>query len=231
MNLRLDWCSYEAAKYAVEHWHYSGSMPGGKRAHIGVWEDAEFIGVVIFSLSANQHLGDAFGLTMFQVCELVRVALTKHETPVTRILSIAIKMIKKAFPGQRLMISYADTERGHHGGIYAGSGWIYAGCVELGKQGTPTYLIHGRRMHGRSVHQRGWKQNIDWVKKHIDPNASLVYPGGKHKYFYPLDDEMRLKIMPLSKPYPKRATSETGDTSRFQREKGGSTPTVALKTN
>jgi hypothetical protein len=228
MNLRLDWCSFEAAKYAVEHWHYSGSMPGGKRAHIGVWENGKFIGAVIFSLSANQHLGNAFGLTMFQVCELVRVALTKHDTPVTRILSIAIKMIKKNFPGQRLIFSYADTEQGHHGGIYAGSGWLYIGCVELGTKGTPTFLIYGRKMHGRSVYQKGWKQEITWIRTHIDPNAQLIYPKGKHKYLYPLDIEMRDKILPLIKPYPKRATSETGDTSGNQLEKGGSTPTVAL---
>ena len=228
MNLRLDWCSFEAATYAVKHWHYSHSMPGGKRVHIGVWEDGNFIGAVIFSLSANQHLGNAFGLTMFQVCELVRVALTKHKTPVTRILSISIKMIKKTFSGQRLIVSYADTEQGHHGGIYAGSGWVYVGCVELGKKGTPTFWIHGKKMHGRSVYQKGWKQEINWIRSHIDPHAELIYPLGKHKYLYPLDEEMKLKVQSLSKPYPKRATSETGDPSGFQPEKGGSTPTVAL---
>ena len=44
VDLRLDWCSYEAAKYAVEHWHYSKRMPKSKLAKIGVWEDGEFIG-------------------------------------------------------------------------------------------------------------------------------------------------------------------------------------------
>jgi hypothetical protein len=27
--LKLDWCSHAAAKYAVEHWHYSGTNTGG----------------------------------------------------------------------------------------------------------------------------------------------------------------------------------------------------------
>lgn len=226
--LRLDWCSFEAASYAVNHWHYSRSMPGGKRASIGVWENEQFIGAIIFSLSANQWLGNAFRLTMFEVCELVRVALRKHETPVTRILAISIKMIKMAFPGQRLIVSYADTEQGHHGGIYAGSGWVYVGLVEQGQKGTPTYMIHGRRMHGRSVYQHGWKQEINWIREHVDPRAERIYPGGKHKYLYPLDDEIREKILSLKKPYPKRAISETSDTSRFQREEGGAAPTIAL---
>jgi hypothetical protein len=51
VELRVDWCSYQAAKYAVEHWHYSGSMPAYKQAYIGAREDNEFKGVVIFGLS------------------------------------------------------------------------------------------------------------------------------------------------------------------------------------
>ena len=74
ITLRLDWCSYEAAKYAVEHWHYSHSMPGGKSVKIGVWEDKQFVGCVIFAFGAQQNLGRAFGLTMYQCSELVRVA-------------------------------------------------------------------------------------------------------------------------------------------------------------
>ena len=41
-TLKLGWCSYAAAKYAVEHWHYSKVMPSGKAVYIGVWEEAEF---------------------------------------------------------------------------------------------------------------------------------------------------------------------------------------------
>jgi hypothetical protein len=48
--LRLDWCSHAAAKYAVEHWHYSQTMPVGKLAKIGVWEDNKYIGAIIFGL-------------------------------------------------------------------------------------------------------------------------------------------------------------------------------------
>ena len=36
--LKLDWCSHDAALYAVKHWHYSKSLPCSKTARIGVWE-------------------------------------------------------------------------------------------------------------------------------------------------------------------------------------------------
>lgn len=77
VDLRLDWCSYEAAKFAVEHWHYSKCMPIGKLVKIGVWEDSKYIGVVIFGYGNNQFQGVAYGLVQTQICELLRVALRK----------------------------------------------------------------------------------------------------------------------------------------------------------
>ena len=62
MNLRLDWCSYKAAKHAVMNWHYSKTMPIGKLVKIGVWEDDKFIGVVIFGLGASAPLYQNRGL-------------------------------------------------------------------------------------------------------------------------------------------------------------------------
>ena len=43
VDLKVDWCSYEAAKYAVMHWHYSKTMPAGKTVKLGVWENGRFI--------------------------------------------------------------------------------------------------------------------------------------------------------------------------------------------
>lgn len=227
--LKLDWCSFEAARYAVLHWHYSKRMPTSKMVRVGVWEGGKFIGAIVFGCGANQNHGKRFGLTQFQVCELLRVALTNHETPVTRMISIAIKMLKKHSPGMRLIVSYADSEQGHNGGIYAGGGWTYVGKVETEEKGTPMWVVHGKKMHGKSVYERGWKQNIEWLRAHVDPKATRVYPKGKHKYFMPLDDGIREKLRPMALSNPKRAASETGDTPLIQSGKGGSTPTAALK--
>jgi hypothetical protein len=121
-ELRLDWCSYEAAKYAVEHWHYSMAMPAGKNIYVGVWENGEFTGAIIYGMGATPQLGKPYRLGIYQVCELVRVALRKHYTPVTRLLAIAIRMVHRHNPGLRLIVSFADPSQGHHGGIYAGGG-------------------------------------------------------------------------------------------------------------
>lgn len=48
-DLRIDWATHEAARYACENWHYSGTVPVGKLAKVGAWERGEFVGVVLFA--------------------------------------------------------------------------------------------------------------------------------------------------------------------------------------
>jgi hypothetical protein len=55
-ELQLDWCDHAAAKYAVEHWHYSRSLPTPPIVRCGVWEGGRFIGCVLFSRGASSHL-------------------------------------------------------------------------------------------------------------------------------------------------------------------------------
>ncbi len=214
MNLKLDWCSHRTARMAVECWHYSHSMPASKVVPIGVWEDERFVGAIIFSMGANQFLGNAHGLMKWQVCELTRVALRDHVTPVSRLLAIALRMLKKHCPGLRLIISYADCDQNHHGGIYAAGGWVYIGQVQTGG-GTPKFRVRGRVMHGRSVHARfgTGAQRLPWLRQNVDPYATKVWTRGKHKYLMPLDKEMKRQIEPLRKAFPKRAGSESCDTS------------------
>ena len=130
VELKLDWCSHEAAKYAVEHWHYSRRMPKSKLVTIGAWENGTFIGVVIFGYGATPEIGKPYGLKQTEICELVRVALNKHESPTSRILSIALKMLRKQSEGLRVIVSFADSEQGHHGGIYQATNWIFTGSEE-----------------------------------------------------------------------------------------------------
>lgn len=230
-ELKLDWCSHDAAKYACAKWHYSGSLPASKTVKIGVWEAGEFIGCIIFSRGSNQWLGQRFGLTQTNCCELTRVALRAHKTPVTRMLAIALRMLKRQSPGMRLVISYADCDENHHGGIYAGGNWLYLGKVQL-NGGTPKYRVLGRVKHGRSIHARygSGTQNVDWLRKHVDPEAEKVFTLGKHKYAWPFDDDMRRMLLPLVKPYPKRAGSIDSD-APVQPGEGGASPTPALHTS
>lgn len=223
-ELRLDWCSHEAAKYAVEKWHYSRTMPVGKMVRIGAWESGKFIGCVLFALGMNRSLGSPYGLQMTECCELVRVALTEHQTPVSRIVAIALKMLRKQSDGLRLVVSFADPVEDHHGGIYQAGGWLYAGKTSasfewrIGEQRLNKRAFTGQQFGGgrRSVSQ-------------IPSTAKKVQTPGKHRYLMPLDDEMRQKIEPLRKPYPKRERSAENGTPGIQSGGGGVNPTRSLQ--
>ena len=219
-SLNINWATHEAARYACETWHYSQCLPAGKTVKIGVWENGSFIGCVIFSRGANASLGKPYGFTQLESCELTRVALDKHSTPVTRIVSIALKFLKRHNPGIKLVISFADTEQGHHGGIYQGGNWIYSGMTKSADE----YLVFGKRMHGRSM-RATWGTHVG------KPFIKIVRGSTKHRYLMALDDSTRKMILQFQKPYPKRASSKGDVASEFHSEEPGSSPRDALQSN
>ena len=220
-DLRIDWATHEAAKYAVETWHYSQRMPKSKLLKVGVWESDRFIGVVIYGVGGgNSTRGDKYGLDPAgEVVELVRVALRDHVAPVSRIIAISMVFLRRHCPGIRLVISFADTSQGHHGGIYQAGNWIYTGLTE----GDREFHVKGEILHPRTIHLRGWRQVESWLRQNVDPQARLVRTPGKHRYLMPLDDAMRAQIAPLAKPYPKRVKQAMTDIPSEQRQ-GGTDP-------
>lgn len=210
-QLKIDWATHEAAKFACENWHYSRCLPAGKLVKVGAWENGKFIGVVLFGRGASPTLGRKFNLGQDQCVELVRIALTKHITPVSRIAAIAMKFLKQSNPKLRMVVSFADPDKGHHGGVYQAGNWIYCGdspqTIEL--------FVKGRWVHWRG----GFYEKTERTPRRVMP--------GKHRYLMPLDDEMRQRILPLSKPYPKRAKDQE---SEVHSDLGGETPTRTLQT-
>lgn len=221
IDLRVDWCSYEAAKYAVEHWHYSKILPGGKRVYFGVWENNHFVGSVIYGLGANREIGTPYGLKLFEAAELLRVALTDHQSPVSEIVAKTIKAIKVQSPGIRLIVSYADPGQNHVGSIYQAMNWIYQGVTD------PICVI---KVGGKLVHKKTIRSRFGTNQVQKFGGEWVTLPG-KHKYLYPLDRAMRKQIAPLAKIYPKPCgQSVEGDTVGNPPTGEGSIPSVRLHT-
>ena len=194
-------CDHDAAKFAVEHWHYSRVLPTGKLVKVGVWEDGRFIGAILFSRGASPYLGNAYDLDHVEVAELTRIAMRDHEQPVTQAVARALKLLRQIAPGVRLVVSFADPTQGHHGGIYQAGNWLYTG------QSLPVdeYYVNGRWRHKKGV----WYQLRDagYNGLNLPPNpGGPTVPSrrapGKHRYLYPLDRAMRRQIADLALPYP-----------------------------
>ena len=217
-QLKIDWATHEAAKYACVNWHYSGCLPVGKLVKVGAWENGKFIGVVLFGRGANKSLGEPYGCDQTESCELVRIALTSHITPVSKIMSFALKWLKKTNEKIKLVVSFADTEVGHHGGIYQATNWIYDGLTNSADE----YLYKGKRWHGRAF-RKSHGSHLNYMNKGLQ----IVRGAQKHRYLMPLDADIKQRILPLSKPYPKRVKDQD---SEYPSELGGETPTHTLQT-
>lgn len=206
-------CGKPAARWAVRQWHYSRRPPAeGKLACFGVWEYGEFIGALIYGRGATQNLGRPYGLGQDQCVELTRIALREHTTPVTRMIAASRRQLRDSNPGLRLIVSFADTDQNHHGGIYQADNWIYTGTTAR----NPIFEVRGRLVHGRTLRHLAVKRPPDetaeaYVRRVIDPDVRKVAAtGAKHRYLYPLDKAMRRQISALAKPYPRRKESPRG---------------------
>ena len=198
-DLQIDWATHEATVYACRHWHYSKTIPVPPLVKVGVWELGKFIGVVVYSRGASSNLLNPYGLSQEQGCELTRIALTEHKTEVSRIVKIANIFLKRKSPLLRLIVSFADPDKGHHGGVYQAGGWVFAGDTLPGKE----FWLNGRRFHSRQISARGYNIQQGQVRKTAKPSeCEIVKTAGKHRYLMPLDKEMRKQILLLSKPYP-----------------------------
>lgn len=229
-NLVLKWCSYKQAKYAVLRWHYSRKMPRSKLSLIGVWENERFVGTVIFGVGAGSSTsGKRYGMRQrWDIAELVRVALAPRKTPTSKIVAIAIRMIRKANPKLKLLISFADSAQGHVGTIYQASGWFYAGLMESNNS---NYRVNGKIVPARTLHTRygSGGQSIPWLRKNVDPLAERLKEPPKHRYLYPLTNEAKIAIEKFIQSYPKRADGVQVAHLPFQAEGNGALPISALQ--
>lgn len=151
----------ESAINTVMQNHYLRSVPSGK-CHYIRYDGA----LVVWSIPANKNI--AGFLKRQCVWELARLwAPDGHEhNLLTQAISAATKVLQKLEPVDAL-VSYADPNVGHSGGVYRAAGWTQHGVSEE----TRVYEdAEGRRFARRSFHsgkiqlskreieQRGFKQ-------------------------------------------------------------------------
>ena len=110
-------------------------------------------------------------------------------------LSRFVSMVLKTFSNQKIiLVSYADTQMGHHGYIYQATNWLYTGCT---KSRTDKYTPNGK-------HSRHYTNEFNHLRK---------YRSSKHRYVYVPNKSFRKEVLgKLRYPimdYPK------GDNKRY----------------
>ena len=193
-GLFIDYCSYEASKFSVINYHYSKAMPSGKLVRFGVWEDKKFIGAVLFGSGANPNIGKIVDLSPYEVCELVRVALTTHKNPVSKIVAFCMKKLSKDFPNIKAVISYADPRFNHKGKIYQAMNWLYLGETKKATH----FMQDGKFFHSRTINQKNREQKEGKV---FDRSTYEIVHLTKHKYIYLFNKLLKKRIIDDIKQY------------------------------
>lgn len=186
--------TYEMIKYSCENFHYSKTIPCGRKMAFAIFEENVFTGVIIYSTGANMNIGKPFGMKQGEVIELTRVALKNHKNPVTYYLSKTIKIIKEKSPRVKIIVSYADKDNQHHlGKIYQAGNWIYLG---VSKRIDCQYWYKGKWTHYRTI----WSlPNAEELHRTLPKRQN----SSKYKYIYCMTKELRKEYLKQAKPYPK----------------------------
>lgn len=201
MRLRLQVapCKVSDARAAIMRWHYSRRVPVGRLVCHGVWESDRWAGAIVYGRGATPTLGDPYGLDKLEVCELVRVALAPGRTvPTSRALGVSLRMLQRSNPQLRLVVSFADAAQGHVGTLYQATNWLYFGLTSAAQQ----FFYKGRWCHNREISsgafgKGGAVANMAALPKRTAPP--------KHRYLYPLDEQLRTLLAQRAQPYPKHS--------------------------
>lgn len=238
----------------VKSLHYSGKVVQNSQVHFGVFLDGKCGGALQFgpSLDKRKMLGIVEGTKWNEFMELNRMVLADWlpRNGESRVIAIAMRLLRRAYPGLKWVVSFADGTQCGDGTIYRASGFVLIGIkvndqiIEFpdGLRETRLVLTDSRR-----------PRRIEMARRYgavIGGGCSLrpfllvgarAIPGFQLRYIYFLDptarDRLTVPIIPFSEIEKRgagmyrgkpRAGSIASDVPATQAGEGGATPTPAL---
>ena len=191
--------------------HYARRLPTIDCA-FGIYDNFDLLqGVCTFGRPMSHTLisGAINGLYQNNFLELNRLVI--NEGLQKNVLSYFVSSCLNKLPKPLVVVSYADTSRGHHGYIYQATNWIYTGLSAK----RPDYKIKGlEHLHTATITDslgRTDKKHIKQIqllRKKYGEDFYMVDRPRKHRYFYFLGTRKQKKDMKKNltyqiKSYPK----------------------------
>lgn len=180
--------------------HYSRRMPSAITLVYGLVGYAPrrtAYACVVFSHATGRHED----VPLWELTRLVR--LPDYEGSLTKLVGKALGHVRKERL-VNLVVSFADMEEGHHGGIYQACSWIYDGMADERLDG---FNINGVFTPARTCNAQYGTSSEEGLRKKLK-GAEVVphYDRGKHRYWKALSKEgmqLALSLGFRSRPYPK----------------------------
>jgi len=190
--------------------HYAKRIPQIMFA-FGLYEDNQLVGVCTYGIPASPSLcmGICGKEYSDKVLELNRVCLmdnTKNQA------SFLVANSIKLLPKPTIVVSYADTGKGHVGYVYQATNFLYTGLSANRVDWTVKGLEH---KHSKTLSDG---MTLESIKEKYGDDFYYTERSRKHRYIYFHGDKRQKKLMNqllkyAIEPYPKgdSQTYDSGD--------------------
>lgn len=229
----------DAAKI-VKRVHYSGKVVQNNQLHFGVYLNNRLEGAMQFgpSMDKKKLIGLVAGTEWNGFIELNRMAFSDRlpRNAESRALSIAFKMMRKAYPHIEWVVSFADATQCGDGTIYRASGFI---LTQINKNKTLVRMPNGS-VAANMTYSKG-RHILENGKASITPGA-VPLEGYQLRYIYFLNPEARKRLTVPEVPFSQIAEMGAGmykgekcgqsigtDATGDQPGEGGLQPTCPLQ--
>ena len=119
------------ANRIVKALHYSGKVVRNSQVHLGVFLGGKCGGALQFgpSLDKRKMLGLVEGTKWNEFIELNRMALADWlpRNGESRAIAVSMRLLRRAYPGLKWVVSFADATQCGDGTIYRASGFVLTG--------------------------------------------------------------------------------------------------------
>lgn len=180
------------------NFHYAKAVPNVGLAFAVFNSKNEWCGVICYGVGATNNIASPYKLKQGEVIELLRMALNGKQESTTKAMAISLRLVKKYAPNVKLIVSYADSEKGHYGTIYQATNFYYTGYST-----DTNLLVNGKREHRRTLVSRLGTCSSEKIKQ-MGYDVKIIRTKPKWKYIYPLDKSLVPMCKRLAKPYPKK---------------------------
>ena len=185
-------------RMVLDH-HYSHLVPTAVVYRAGLIDSAgDLAAVVMFSVPSTR-----WGEPVRELARLVR--LPNHKPPLTSLIGKACKELRKRGLAD-LVVSFADSTQGHHGGVYQASSWSYH---EMRKPQNDGFIVNGEFIHRRVCNHRygtSSRRHLAHFFRFMGMTFEEHWDTGKHLYWRSLTHKgdmqaksLGLKTMPYFK--------------------------------
>lgn len=200
------------AAQMVTKYHYAHRTPSIV-ASFGMYVDDVLAGVITYGVPSQRNVllccGDEYEKNALELNRLFIHDWAGRNSE-SWLIGQSFQWLAKTHSEIKILVSYADTEQGHHGMIYRATNWLYTGMSST----EGNLLINGSKMHPRTVFDQFGTRNIETLKtRGVIVERTNV--AGKHRYVYFLGDKRQRKILKQSLkwdilPYPQENKNAAG---------------------